>query len=274
MDFVSLLVKRYVGPVATRALWQWAGGRDGDLAFVDEPAAQWSALWARAAAGPVTRIALVREALFDSPGDPELLAALAALAERPPDAAVLELVEALESLLNHGCEDAALWLCLAGFKPRGFDVTYAALAAAVEGRLAPGAREALEAVLPRLLTAEAIPEFPAAADGMRKRLSSAPASGVCAALPAVRRFGQRLNALAEAPKAQRAELIAALADGLEPGRSSASPEVAAVAQALARQLVILQKLGSQKLDQGSAQGPLAELPRALRAALWSTRPAA
>ena len=156
MDFVSLLVKRYVGPVATRALWQWAGGRDGDLAFVDEPAAQWSALWARAAAGPVTRIALVREALFDSPGDPELLAALAALAERPPDAAVLELVEALESLLNHGCEDAALWLCLAGFKPRGFDVTYAALAAAVEGRLAPGAREALEAVLPRLLTVEAM----------------------------------------------------------------------------------------------------------------------
>ena len=71
---VSLVSEYYAGALDTRALWEWAGGRPEDVPFSSPPEVRWEALWRAAEApGGATRIRIVREMLFDRPGDPDLL---------------------------------------------------------------------------------------------------------------------------------------------------------------------------------------------------------
>jgi len=78
---VALLGRRYGGTVATRGLWQWSGGLAETIPFAEPPSHAWSELWALARNGSsVTPVALLRQVLFDEPGDGETLRLLAELA--------------------------------------------------------------------------------------------------------------------------------------------------------------------------------------------------
>ncbi len=81
-EVVAYLVKEYPGPVAARGLWTWAGGQAAEMVFEKPARAQWEKLWALAGEeAPPSRIALLREALFDHPGDAALLGFLDAVSD-------------------------------------------------------------------------------------------------------------------------------------------------------------------------------------------------
>jgi len=153
---VPLLAERYPGALDTRALWCWAGGRPEEVVFDDPPSQRWAVLWSKARNGAAaTAIALVREMLFDRPGDEALLRILDRLAQeaypRWKGAAVVlgTQIEALApSFEAHG-----LWAALQSFPPLDTllphpgDCAFAAMASTFQGRFPPGVRDTLESVL-------------------------------------------------------------------------------------------------------------------------------
>ena len=99
---IEFLAKFYPGPVASRALWLWAGGKEDEIEYKPQPLEQWHHLWnkARQSAG-VTPATILRETLFDRPGHPELLGFLDTLtSETFPEgqSAAVVLVKQLEML--------------------------------------------------------------------------------------------------------------------------------------------------------------------------------
>lgn len=80
MDPVAWLDRRYPSRTAARALWRWSGA---DPAPVEGPGEgpTWPRLWPLAVAHD-GGVSLMREALFDHPGDPDLVDWIARLAER------------------------------------------------------------------------------------------------------------------------------------------------------------------------------------------------
>jgi hypothetical protein len=78
---IAYLARHYRSVLARRALWAWSGGAEEDVDFDLPPQESWRLLWEKAAADPgPTRVDLVREMLFDSPGEKDLLGYLDTLA--------------------------------------------------------------------------------------------------------------------------------------------------------------------------------------------------
>ena len=74
---IGKLAEYYPGATSTRSLWIWAGGLREAIHYNRSPQEQWAALWELASEeSRVTPITLVREALFDHPGDDELFSFL------------------------------------------------------------------------------------------------------------------------------------------------------------------------------------------------------
>jgi len=81
-EVVGFLSKEYGGPVAARGLWTWAGGETADMVFPKPAVEQWKKLWELAGEDtPPSRIALLREALFDHPGNDTILGFLDAVSD-------------------------------------------------------------------------------------------------------------------------------------------------------------------------------------------------
>ena len=73
-EIIGYLSGKYVGPVATRALWGWAGGKEDEVVYFESSIEQWRALWKKARGGAsVSPLALLREALLDDPGNSFLI---------------------------------------------------------------------------------------------------------------------------------------------------------------------------------------------------------
>jgi hypothetical protein len=131
--------------VAREALWRHAGGEAIDVAHDESPARAWRETWRRAVEGwrGVTPVALLREALFDRPSDPEALRLLSlatanALAEEA--SVVVDLVTDADFTPTPEAVRAALW----SFPRVDRDAAFAAFALAFESRATSERRRALE----------------------------------------------------------------------------------------------------------------------------------
>jgi hypothetical protein len=145
-SIIAWLSEHYGGFTATRALWQWAGGEVSEIAFGETADPAWRDLWPRARAGaPATPVALLREALFDRPGDGQLLEFLTSLAmemaahARPGARRLAALLEEWRVILEvEGLREAS------GDVPLdNRDVSFALMAPVLQGRLGPEKRASL-----------------------------------------------------------------------------------------------------------------------------------
>ncbi len=136
---IRFLSLTYPGPVSTRALWQWAGGEAGQIEYHRDPRQQWQQLWdlARKKA-MIPPAALLREALFDRPGNPDLLGLLAAWVDDafPQGSHAATVFAAQLDRLAPEFDLKRLWPLLAGFPDGGELETFAALCGSLQGGLA------------------------------------------------------------------------------------------------------------------------------------------
>ncbi|MFO0605231.1 MAG: hypothetical protein U0324_18775 [Polyangiales bacterium] len=144
-DAVAFFARRYAGVVAREALWRHAGGEASEVAHDVSPARAWQEAWRRAVEGGrgVSPVTLLREALFDRPGDPEALRLLAlatsnALAEEA--GVVVDLVADAAFSATPEAVRAALW----SFPRVDRDAAFAALTLAFASRVSNARRRALE----------------------------------------------------------------------------------------------------------------------------------
>jgi hypothetical protein len=144
---VEYLACNYSGSVAIQALWQWAGGCLAEIEYVDPPEECWKTMWGKAGAGAdAAPIALVREALFDRPGDPLLLGYFSSL----PDAEFKErrrataFLFALIQTLEEDLPTDRLCSLLHVFPVSDVNETLVVWAPAMQGKLDDARRRVLE----------------------------------------------------------------------------------------------------------------------------------
>lgn len=81
-ELTEWLSHHYPGATAARSLWLWAGGLETDMIYAETGAKQWTAILNRAnELDRVSRISILREALFDYPGDEILISQLIEIAK-------------------------------------------------------------------------------------------------------------------------------------------------------------------------------------------------
>ena len=148
---VDYLARNYASVLARRALCSWGGGAEADTEYDPEPREGWGRMWDKAEEGPApTRIALVREMLFDAPGEGVLLTYLEAVAEEQYKAEK-ELADFFIDLLEKKLKKKEqLPILLFLFQDRSSDSVLAALAPALQGAFENEVREALEKNLNKL----------------------------------------------------------------------------------------------------------------------------
>lgn len=161
------LAQNYGGIVATRALWEWAGGSPADIAYNDSAIERWAVMWEKASEDEgFIAPDLVREALFDQPGNRLLLTYLDSL----PDATFGEarmaakLIGPLIETLAPEFSTTSLWPLLQAFPESSAQQAFVALAPLLQDKIAVKARLTLEERLRFLLDDEEAekPEAPAA----------------------------------------------------------------------------------------------------------------
>jgi len=82
-QIIAYLAEAYGSSLSKRALWTWSGGLPETVDFDPNPLESWDRMWAVAGKGsPPSRVALVREMLFDNPGQALLIAYLAAVTKK------------------------------------------------------------------------------------------------------------------------------------------------------------------------------------------------
>ncbi len=140
---IECLAALYGEATAARALWLWAGGKEPELEYDPDPKTQWTTLWNRAGVdSAASRVFLLREALFDRPGDPELLGFMGAIAEAryAGSLAAASVVAMRIEALAPGFDPGALWCALLSFPENPLEVCLAAAAPSFQGRF-PDASE-------------------------------------------------------------------------------------------------------------------------------------
>ncbi len=140
-DVVVCLTKHYPGPVATRALWLWAGGRETALVYDPDPHLLWQNMWSLAKAaedGDAGPVAILRQALWDYPGHPTYLNSLEAYI--PPEPKYIQsAVQLLARRIIDLAPDfapAQLWAAMTAVGSLPLYVAFAAATPAFQGQLA------------------------------------------------------------------------------------------------------------------------------------------
>ena len=143
-DVIAYLSENYMHSLARRALWQWAGGRQSEVDYGDDG---WAAMWGRACAGSgAARIAIVRQALFDHPGEARLLGFLDALAAEISED-WRETAQLFTTLLEQTAPDfphAKLLSLLLAFPEKPVDEAFAVVTSSMQGLFDDPQRELLE----------------------------------------------------------------------------------------------------------------------------------
>lgn len=173
---VAKLAEYYPGVLAARAVWTWAGGDRESVPLDPPPSDQWEQLWDQSREdGGIGAVALLREALFDRPGDEALLGFLDALGQETfPDgpAAGTVLVDLITELGPGGSPDA-LSAALAAFPDRDGNETFAAIAPILAGKLTEADRSGLETALDGAAAGDA-PSAGEYADGLWRLIDRIP----------------------------------------------------------------------------------------------------
>lgn len=146
---IAFLAEKYAGPVATRALWLWAGGDANVAVYEGEPEEIWGQLWDLAGDGAgFYQLALVREALYDNPGQPVLMEYLQSVAVES-DLAAGQVFTALAVACEEAALEAFLPVLLATLPDQAAEPLFPALAVAVHQNLPHAIRNGLEPLLPK-----------------------------------------------------------------------------------------------------------------------------
>lgn len=134
---IEYLSEIYAGAAATRALWLWAGGVESELEYGKSTIDGWTRMWAKAKDGKgATPVAVIREALFDYPGDEKLLELMDGLADeifengRTAAAVLAALLETLEP----DFDQKRLWAALQSFPEKSLDESLAAIFSSIQGK--------------------------------------------------------------------------------------------------------------------------------------------
>ena len=159
---IEFLAENYGGSLATRALWIWAGGQAGDIDYIKPALDQWSMLWEKAKEDlSPSKIALLREALFDHIGNDTILGYLNAIADdeykdsRKAAPVLIFLLEKLDPEFDEKEIQAAMLSFPNGFledaeepedsaKESQTEAIFTALASLVQNRFKKDARSVLE----------------------------------------------------------------------------------------------------------------------------------
>lgn len=134
---IEYLSEIYAGATATRALWLWGGGVESELEYGKSTIDGWTRMWAKAKDGQeATPVAVIREALFDYPGDEKLLELMDGLADeifengRTAAAVLAALLETLEP----DFDQKRLWAVLQSFPEKSLDESLAAIFSSMQGK--------------------------------------------------------------------------------------------------------------------------------------------
>lgn len=163
----TLLAKNYGSTVATRALWEWAGGSPADVEHNDSAIERWAVMWEKASEDDgCIAPNLVREALFDQPGNPLLMTYLDSLPDETFGEARIsaKLIYPLIASLAPEFAANSLWPLLQAFPESSAQQTFVALAPLLQEKIDIKARMTLEDRLRFLLDEEESekPKAPAA----------------------------------------------------------------------------------------------------------------
>lgn len=164
-NIFTYLAKNYGGMVATRALWQWAGGSPADVVYENSAIERWAVMWEKASEDDkLTSVSLVREALFDQPGNPLLMAYLDSLSDETFGEARIsaKLIYPLIESLSPEFIPSSLWPLLQAFPEISAQQTFVALAPLLQKKIDIKARLTLEDRLRFLLEDEEADEKPKA----------------------------------------------------------------------------------------------------------------
>lgn len=144
-EVVEYLAQNYGSSIAKRALWSWGGGVEKDVDYDLLPWDSWKLMWDKAGKTAIpTRISLVREMLFDIPGEKALLRYLDALAEERFKAEK-EIAEFFLFLLKKtGGEENRLEPLLFLFQDMPRDCVLVTIAPAIQGTFDNNFRAILE----------------------------------------------------------------------------------------------------------------------------------
>lgn len=273
-DVLELLLEEYAGATAARAYWSWAGGEAHEVPLPGDAGEVWQTLWERAAEPgcAVSRVALVRELLFDQPGHPVLLEFLAstAAASHPEllEQADLLLV-CLERLRPLRFELGWLRAYLAAFRSPSWEAALAAFAPALHEWGWPADRERLIAACAQLaeLTRAVLRLERLRAELREVAEAGDPARDAERAAAAMVELATLRDGLADAEGAYGRGMHRRLRDLVKRLEFRRAPNARAIGAGLSSALLSVRKLGG---PEGERLWALAE---GLRVALLGTRAA-
>ena len=271
----------YPGPVAARCLWQWAGGDESEIEYNESPDELWKGMIEKAESGDseATPLSLLREALFDRPGDENLLVSAERIAEkRFPEG--LEAALILPDMFKRIAPEfnaEQTWIILQSLPcqdEKTTDEYFAATAPVFEGRFkgdgAQGKRGSLEKILETLAHDFEPPALKEAADTIvlvMKSLSSiTKAAGVPEVESAANALKDLFRDLPENPEDFKAGAIPLLERFGAAASHSGDSKLKAAFQAVSNQAACLERIIS-----GERPPDIKKAATACIHALWATK---
>lgn len=214
-EVIEFLSENYAGSVASRALWVWAGGGAQDIDYTKSATDQWNTMWEKASEdGPPSKIALLREALFDDPGNEVVLGFLNAIADdefKSGRAAAPVLTFMLEKL-DPAFDEKVLQATMLSF-PKEFsedaddpeniskesqtEIMFAALASSLQDRFKKDVRSALEEKCEVLTKDQGLASEELISEGMLVLLECLPKMAEAAKTPEVQAAAKEIHAVLE-----------------------------------------------------------------------------
>ncbi len=210
---IEFIAEYYEGPVATRGLWVWAGGKPDDIVFIKPAPDQWRLLWEKAKEElSPPKIALFREALFDHIGNDAILGFLNAIADdefegrRKTASVFIFMLEKLDPEFDEKAIQAVMLSFPNGFleaadepensaKESQTEAIFAALASAVQNRFKEDARSVLEEKCETLIKEKIPASVELISEGMLVLLQYLPEMAPVSNTPEVREVTQAIQGI-------------------------------------------------------------------------------
>jgi hypothetical protein len=275
---IDYLSENYAGSTAARALWMWAGGRREDIEYTAAAKEQWGLLWAEAKnLQGATPLSLVREALFDHPGDEALFGFLDALAEQdlPEWRETAGLFLAQLQTLAPEFDPQAIWAASQSMPALTADSHLAVLASTLRDLFSGEHRRVLKERFQALKQGTQPPPPSVVADGIKRIVRSAIPELVV--FEDTSRFGEvaekikvLLNTVTDASRETLMPVIEKMPEYAEDLRNlpakSGGKEREAALSGIERQRACLEKMASQEDSPG-----VENISQACAHLIWCTR---
>jgi len=215
-EVIEFLSENYAGSVATRSLWVWAGGGAQDIDYTESAKDQWNTMWEKTSEdGTPSKIALLREALFDDPGSEVVLGFLNSIADdefengRAAAPVLSFMLEKLDPAFDEKMLQAAMLLFPIGIsedaddpenlsKESPTEIIFATLASSLQDRFKKDVRSALEEKCDVLTKEQSLASKELISEGMLVLLECLPSMAEAAKTPEVQDAAKEIHAILDA----------------------------------------------------------------------------